>query len=230
MLCDGVLSRRHVRLDDVVKVPKHAVRIETPDHERGIPRQVKERTAERTVESDLPHGRGESLVAQLDSAVNQAEQLRDQQIQQQYCDQLGIYVQEKAQQIDRLQSSLAASLTSEQAQLRAIQQRAPGWTAGKKAHAQWEQQVARRRTRIAQIALRLDRVGEIEEAAGVYAEMKIEELAERKLRLDKPELAEEWDKIQHRERQAAIPAIESTQSVGQDLGRSLTLSRVVDEE
>jgi hypothetical protein len=76
----------------------------------------------------------------------------------------------------------------------------------------------------------LDRVGEIEEAAGVYAETKIEELAERKLRLNKPELAEEWDKIQHSERQAAISSIESTQSLGQDLGRSLTLSKVVDEE
>jgi predicted RNase H-like HicB family nuclease len=74
------------------------------------------------------------------------------------------------------------------------------------------------------------RVGEIEEAAGVYAETKIEELAERKLRFDKSELAQEWDKIQRRERQASIPAIESTQSLGQDLGRSLTLSRVVDEE
>src|SRR5271165_1455899 len=225
MLGDGVLPRKHVRLGDVVKVPKRAARIETPDHEREIPRQDK--TQE---ESALPQGRGESLIAQLDSALNQAEQLRDQPIQQQYSDQLGVYVQEKAEQIDRLQSSLAAVLTSEQAQLQAIQQRAPGWTAGKKAHAQWEQQVARRKTRIAQIALRLDRVGEIEEAAGVYAERKIEELAEHKLRLDKPELTLEWDKIQHRERQAAIPAIESTQSVGQDLGRSLTLSRVVDEE
>ena len=201
------------------------MRIETPDHERGISRQDK--TQE---ESALPQGRGESLVAQLDSAVNQAEQLRDQQIQQQYSDQLGVLVQEKAEQIDRLQSSLAESLASEQAQLQAIQQRAPGWTAGKKAHAQWEQQVARRKTRIAQIALRLDRVGEIEEAAGVYAERKIEELAEHKLRFEKPELTLEWDKIQHRERQAAIPAIESSQNVGQDLGRSLTLSRVVDEE
>jgi hypothetical protein len=32
-------------------------------------------------------------------------------------------------------------------------------------------------------------VGEIEEAAGVYAEAKIQELAERKMRSDKPELA-----------------------------------------
>ena len=78
--------------------------------------------------------------------------------------------------------------------------------------------------------LRLDRVEEIEEAAGVYAERKIEELAEHKLRFEMPELTLEWDKIQHKERQAAIPAIESTQSVGQHLGRSLTLSRTADEE
>ena len=130
--------------------------IDTPDRERGIPRQ--DNTQE---ESALPQGRGESLVAQLYSAVNQAEQLRDQQVQQQYSDQLGVYVQEKAEQIDRLQSSMAASLTSEQAQLQAIQQRSPGWTASKKAHAQWEQQVARRKTRIAQIALRLERVGRL---------------------------------------------------------------------
>jgi hypothetical protein len=113
--------------------------------------------------------------------------------------------------------------------LQAIQLRAPGWTAGKKAHSQWEQQVARRRTRIAQIALRLDRVGEIEEAAGVYAEMKIEELAERKLRLDKPDLAHEWDKIQRRERQALIPKIEQSRSLEEGLVQTLSLSRTPEE-
>jgi hypothetical protein len=35
-------------------------------------------------------------------------------------------------------------------------------------------------------------VGEIEEAAGVYAETKFEELAERKLRFDNLELAQQW--------------------------------------
>jgi hypothetical protein len=181
---------------DIEKVPKHAVIVETErNSERGIPTEVKERTEvelnkaapedlaagktegvgnEQTVESALPQGGGESLVAQLDSAGNQAEQLRDRQVQEQYSDQLGVYVQEKAEQIDRLQSRLAAALTSEQAQLQAITQKPPGWTAGKKAHAQREQQIARRKTRTAQIAQRLDRVGEIGEAAGVYAETKIE--------------------------------------------------------
>ena len=41
-----------------------------------------------------------------------------------------------------------------------------------------------------QIAQRLERVGEIEEAAGVYTQTKIEELAERKFRFDHPELAQ----------------------------------------
>jgi hypothetical protein len=76
----------------------------------------------------------------------------------------------------------------------------------------------------------LDRVGEIEEAAGVYAERKIEELAERKFRFDKPELAQEWDKIQHRERQAAIQNIEQNRTIEEELVQSLTLSRTPESE
>jgi hypothetical protein len=85
-----------------------------PEHEHD------QATIEQTVQ--FP---GSSSVAQLDSAVSQAEQLRDQQVQQEHSDQLGVYVQEKAEQIDRLQSSLAAALTSEQAQLQAIEPRPP---------------------------------------------------------------------------------------------------------
>ena len=107
--------------------------------------------------------------------------------------------------------------------MQAIQQRAPGWTARKKARAQWEQQVARGEARIAQIALRLDRVAEIEEATGVYAETKIEELAERKLRFDEPELAREWDTVQRREREATIPKIEQSRSLEEELVRTLSL-------
>jgi len=78
--------------------------------------------------------------------------------------------------------------------------------------------------------LRLERVGEIEEAAGVYAETKIEELAEHKLRLDKPELTLEWDKIQYRERRATIPNIEQSRSITEELVRTLTLIRTPESE
>ena len=71
-------------------------------------------------------------------------------------------------------------------------------------------------------------MGEIEEAAGVYAETKIEELAERKLRFDNPELAQEWDKIQRRERDASIPKI--VEPLEENLVQSLTLSRTPENE
>ena len=67
MLSEGLLARGRVVAGQIVRVPKYAVTIETSDHEREIARQVKERTAEQTVESELPQGRGDSLVAQLDS-------------------------------------------------------------------------------------------------------------------------------------------------------------------
>ena len=70
-------------------------------------------------------------------------------------------------------------------------------------------------------------MGEIEEAAGVYAETRI--LAERKLRLDKPDLAHEWDKIQRRERQALIPKIEQSRSLEEGLVQTLSLSRTPEE-
>jgi len=62
---------------------------------------------------------------------------------------------------------------------------------------------------------------------GVYAETKVQELAERKLRFDKLELGRQRDDIRGRQRLAAMPAIEN---LSQDLGRSLTLSRTADEE
>ena len=113
---------------------------------------------------------------------------------------------------------------------RRLRQSPPGWTAGKKAHVQWEQQVARRTTRIAQVAQRLDRVGEVKRPPASNAETKIAELVERKLRFDKPELTLEWDKIQHRERQATIPNIEQSRSITEELVQTLTLIRTPESE
>ena len=62
-------------------------------------------------------------------------------------------------------------------------------------------------TRIAQVVQRLDRMGEIEEADGVCAETKIEELEERKPRFDHPDLTSRWDKIQRKEYEAWITKI-----------------------
>jgi hypothetical protein len=63
--------------------------------------------------------------------ISQAEQLRDQQVEQEYNDRFGVYVQEKAEQINRLESDLAEAIASEQRELEVIQQTRPGWSASK---------------------------------------------------------------------------------------------------
>jgi hypothetical protein len=72
--------------------------------------------------------------------------------------------------------------------------------------------VARRKTRIAQIALRLDREGRFEKAAGVYAERK-------NRRTRRASVG------QARERQATIPNIEQSRSITDELVQTLTLIR-----
>ena len=51
---------------------------------------------------------------------------------QQYNDQLGVYVHEKAEQIDRMQSNLAAALAAEKTRIQALQQSPAAWNAGNK--------------------------------------------------------------------------------------------------
>ena len=167
--------------------------------------------AESTSGADLGNTRS-SRSTHLDSVISQAEQLRDQQVEQEYNDRFG-------EQINRLESDLAEAIASEQRELEVIQQTRPGWSASKQARTQWRQRIAQHQARITQFTVRLERVGEIKEAAGIYAETKVQELAERKLRFDKRDLAKEWDDIRRRQREAAIPIIDRTQSLAQELGR-----------
>ena len=75
--------------------------------------------AESTSGADLGNTRS-SRSTQLDSVISQAEQLRDQPVEQEYNDRFGVYVQEKAEQINRLESDLAEAIASEQRELEVI--------------------------------------------------------------------------------------------------------------
>ena len=86
--------------------------------------------AESTSSADLGNTRS-SRITRLESVISQAEQLRDQQVEQEYDDRFGVYVQEKAEQINRLESDLAEAIASEQRELEVIQQTRPGWSASK---------------------------------------------------------------------------------------------------
>jgi hypothetical protein len=142
----------------------------------------------------------------------------------QHNSQIAFYAQAKAQQIDNLQASLQSALHSQATKLAAIEQQQPAWPANKQARAASQNQVTQAKGRLAQLERRSERVGEIAQVAGLYADSLLDELAARKLRFHHPDLARQWDAIQQRQRKAALKKLQSAQSIQLDLDRTRSLS------
>jgi len=162
--------------------------------------------------------------ADIDNVASQAELLRAEQLSLQHNSQLAFYAQAKAQQIDNLQASLQSAIHGQTTKLAAIEQQQPAWPANKQARTAWQNQVTQAKARLAQLERRSERVGEIAQAAGLYADSLLDELAARKLRFHHPELARQWDAIQQQQRKAALRKLQATQNVELDLGRTRSLS------
>src|SRR6516162_8640585 len=180
----------------------------------GYHQQIEESSsqASQTIGVDIPNG------------AAQAELLRAEQLSLQRNAELAFHAQAKAQQIDSLQASLQSAIHSQAAKLAAIEQERPGWPASKQARTGWQNQVTQAKARLAQLERRSERVGEIAQAAGLYADSLLDELAARKLRFHHPELARQWDAIQQQQRKAALRKLQATQNVELDLGRTRSLS------
>jgi hypothetical protein len=168
--------------------------------------------ASQTIGADIPNG------------AAQAELLRAEQLSLEHNTELAFYAQAKAQQISTLRASLQSTIHSQAAKLAAIEQERPGWPASKQARTAWQNQVTQAKARLAQLERRSERVGEIAQDAGLYADSMLDELAARKLRFHHPDLACQWDGLQQQQRKAALQKIQSSQSVELDLGRTRSLS------
>jgi len=165
----------------------------------GYHQQIEESSsqASQTIGVDIPNG------------AAQAELLRAEQLSLQRNAELAFHAQAKAQQIDSLQASLQSAIHSQAAKLAAIEQERPGWPASKQARTAWQNQVTQAKARLAQLERRSERVGEIAQDAGLYADSMLDELAARKLRFHHPDLARQWDTLQQtatqsRSREASI--------------------------
>ena len=106
----------------------------------------------------------------------------------------------------------------------------PGWTADKNAHVQWEQQVARRTTRIAQVYNVWIGVGEIEESGWRLRRNENRRTGGTETSVRSSGARQQWDKIQRKEREASIPKIEQSRSLEENLVQSLTPSRTPENE
>ena len=102
-----------------------------------------------------------------------------------YNEALAQYVRAKGEQIERLEDKLEESIETGQSSLAAGANAAPRLLAGAAAHGEWEAMRQRQIQRLEHLTKRLEAVREIRERTGLYA-TKVEELAEEKLRREKP--------------------------------------------
>jgi hypothetical protein len=161
-------------------------------------------------------------IADIANLASQAELVRVEQLSLQHDSQLAFYAQAKAQQIDLIQASLQTTINSQAAKLTVLERDTPAWTAGKQARSTWQDRIAQAKTRLAQLERRAERVGEIAQQAGLYADSLLDEFAARKLRFHHPDLARQWDALQQQQRKATLQ-IQTTQDLQLDLGRTRAL-------
>ena len=132
----------------------------------------------------------------------QAEQtalLEATPLESQYNAGFAALVEEKHDQVERIEDKLENLIDLQASRLQQTQARQPGILALPGARAKWQQQVQQQQNTLRRLHGRFESVREIKEGMGVHGP-RIEELAIRKLRAQEPELAREWDDRQEAQR------------------------------
>jgi len=105
---------------------------------------------------------------------------------------LALYVQAKHDQVERIEDRLENLIDRQQARLQQTQANQPGLLSRPGAKRAWQNQQMQQQARLQSLHVRLEAVREIKEGMGLHSP-KVEELATRKMRAEKPELAADWD-------------------------------------
>jgi len=164
---------------------------------------------------------GNDLLEQAqETQCEQAALLDTTSLESRYNGALAEYVQEKQEQVERLQYRLENLIEEEMANLESWQAHRPaGLFLRPAARGAWEREQARKQICIQRLQNRLEHVRGIKEEMGLQGP-KIEELAVRKLRLKEPDLSGEWDDMRTAQRNHETIERQKKQP------RSLSLSRI----
>lgn len=177
-------------------------------------------------------GGDELLEAAQEIEREQQAALEAAPIEQTYQEALAIYVQSKFAQVEHIEDRLENLIDRQQARLQQAQTGKPGFLARPGARQAWQTSQAQQQARLQVLHTRLEVVREIKEGMGIHAP-RIEELATRKMRAERPDLASDWDAMREaaRRHQALTRKQEQERKQAQErrLGRSqsLGLSRTV---
>ena len=135
----------------------------------------------------------EGLLAAAEATeAEQQAALEAAPLDQTYQEALALYVQAKHDQVERIEDRLENLIDRQQARLQQTQANQPGLLSRPGAKRAWQNQQMQQQARLQSLHVRLEAVREIKEGMGLHSP-KVEELATRKMRAEKPELAADWD-------------------------------------
>lgn len=178
-------------------------------------------------------GDGEELLAAAQEVEREQQSaLEAAPVEQTYEEALAVYVQAKFAQVEHIEDRLEKVVERQQASLQQAQANRPSFLARPATRQAWQAKQAQQQARLQVLYTRLDVVRDIKDGMGIHSP-KIEELATRKMRAERPDLASDWDAMREaaRRHQALMRKQEQEQKQTQEqrLGRSqsLGLSRTV---
>lgn len=175
---------------------------------------------------------GDNAETQADAQLSQAtEKLLEQSamlasapLESPYSAALAVQVEAKHEQVERIEDRLENLIESQASCLQRTQMQPPGLLAFPGTRTQWQQQVQQQQKTMQRLLCRLELVREVRDSMGVHAP-RIEELAARKLRLQHPELASEWDALQQAQRLHQLQQRQKTEQQGLERSHVLQVGR-----
>lgn len=139
------------------------------------------------------HAGAEALEVEQEAIIGGAS------IDQLYQEALVSYVEAKLAQVSVIEDKLELLVDKQTASLQQLRNSTPGILALPSTRKAWQNAQSSQRARLQQLTGRLNAVRDIKDEMGLHSP-KIEELATRKLRIENPELASDWDFMRETER------------------------------
>lgn len=184
--------------------------------------------------SDVLATSAETVVSEADSLQQQAEDAQSEQqalletspVESQYLAALADQVEAKHDQVERIEDRLEGVIEQQEAKLHQIEAKQPGILSMPSTRASWQSQVNQQQALLQRLHGRLEGVREIKDGMGLHGP-RVEELAARKLRHAKPELADSWDEMRAAQRahEALMRKKEQEKRIKIEREQSLTVGR-----
>lgn len=179
----------------------------------------------------LREGRSKELVG---TALEAQKELRgninSSPLEEIYENALAVMAQVKFEQIDRLETRLEGLIDRQSAAQKQMMSQKPGFFAMFGAREKWHNAQAKTQARMHTLNTRLKTVRDIKEGMGLHSPLVVQ-MAQQKLKIEKPELVKGWEDMQEAQRQHQAKLRKEEQerkkvvNITKSRGQTLSLTR-----